>query len=127
LGLTLGRHPLALLRSRLNKLRLATALDLKSYPHGRKARAAGIITGRQLPSTASGEVFVTQEDETGSINVIVWSDLAHRQRRELLGARLMGVEGKLEREGEMIHIIADQLIDHSALLGKPETSSPDFH
>jgi error-prone DNA polymerase len=127
LGLTLGRHPLALLRSRLARMRLATASDLRSYPHGKRARAAGIVTGRQRPGTASGVVFVTLEDETGSINVIVWSDLADRQRRELLGARLMGVDGVLEREGEVIHLIARRLVDHSALLGKLETESRDFH
>jgi error-prone DNA polymerase len=118
LGLTLGRHPLALLRPKLSRMRLSTAEELRHYPHGRPARAAGIVIGRQRPDTASGVVFVTLEDETGSINVIVWRDLGDRQRRELLGSRLMGVDGVLEREGEVVHLIATRLVDHSALLGR---------
>ena len=126
-GLTLGRHPLALLRSRLARMRFATADELKLLPGGTPARAAGIVTGRQRPGTASGTVFVTLEDETGYVNVIVWPHLIERQRRELLGARLMGVEGVLEREGEVMHLIARRLSDHSALLGKLDTASRDFH
>ncbi|HEY6864929.1 MAG TPA: error-prone DNA polymerase [Burkholderiales bacterium] len=127
LGLTLGRHPLALLRRRLARMRFSTAADLRALPSGRPARAAGIVTGRQRPDTASGAVFVTLEDETGYVNVIVWRDLTERQRRELLGARLMGVEGVLEREGEVVHLIARRLLDHSALLGRLATGSRDFH
>jgi len=127
LGLTLGRHPLALLRPRLAHMRLATVAELRGYAHGRFARAAGIVIGRQRPDTASGVIFVTLEDETGSVNVIVWRDLADRQRRELLGSRLMGVYGTLEREGEVVHLIARRLVDHSELLGALETSSRDFH
>jgi error-prone DNA polymerase len=127
LGLTLGRHPLALLRQRLARMGFTTAAELRSLASGRPARAAGIVTGRQRPDTASGAVFVTLEDETGYVNVIVWRDLTERQRRELLGARLMGVEGVLEREGEVVHLIARRLLDHSALLGRLTTGSRDFH
>jgi error-prone DNA polymerase len=126
-GLTLGRHPLALLRAHLSRMRFATADELKLLPGGTRARAAGIVTGRQRPSTASGTVFVTLEDETGYVNVIVWPHLIERQRRELLGARLMGVEGVLEREGEVMHLVAGKLSDHSALLGGLVTPSRDFH
>ena len=127
IGLTLGRHPLALLRRRLSNMRFLTAAELYSLPGGRRVRAAGIVTGRQRPDTASGAVFVTLEDETGYVNVIVWRDLTERQRRELLGARLMGVEGVLEREGEVVHLVAKRLSDHSALLGRLLTPSRDFH
>jgi error-prone DNA polymerase len=96
-------------------------------PSGSPVRAAGIVTGRQRPGTASGTVFVTLEDETGCLNVIVWRDLTERQRRELLGARLMGVEGVLEREGEVMHLVAKRLTDHSALLGRLVVGSRDFH
>ena len=72
-------------------------------------------------------VFVTLEDETGNVNVVVWRDLADRQRRELLGARLLGVHGILERDGDVLHLIAGRLTDHSALLGMLETASRDFH
>jgi len=127
IGLTLGRHPLALLRRRLSSMRFSTAAELHSLPGGRRVRAAGIATGRQRPDTASGAVFVTLEDETGYVNVIVWRDLTERQRRQLLGARLMGVEGVLEREGEVVHLVAKRLSDHSALLGRLVTPSRDFH
>ncbi len=127
LGLTLGRHPLALLRPRLERMRLAAAEAIRALPHGAAARACGIVTGRQRPDTASGVVFVTLEDETGYVNVIVWSRLVERQRRELLGARLMGVHGTIERQGEVVHLVARRLADHSDLLGALATSSRDFH
>jgi len=126
-GLTLGRHPLALLRSRLARMRFATAEELKRLPSGSRARAAGIVTGRQRPGTASGTVFVTLEDETGHVNVIVWPRLVEAQRRELLGSRLMGVEGTLEREGEVMHLVARRLLDHSDLIGSLQVESRDFH
>ena len=126
-GLTLGRHPLALLRPRLKRMKLVTAAELALLPDGQITRAAGIVTCRQRPGTASGVVFVTLEDETGYINVVVWSRLVERQRRELLGARLMGVEGKLQREGEVIHLLARRLTDHTRLLGTLATASRDFH
>ncbi len=70
---------------------------------------------------------MTLEDETGCVNVIVWRDLGERQRRELLSAQLMAVYGSVEREGEVVHVIARRLIDHSELLGRLATSSRDFH
>jgi error-prone DNA polymerase len=127
LGLTLGRHPLALLRPRLARLRSQTASELLALPHGRAARMSGIVTGRQRPGTASGTVFVTLEDETGWVNVIVWPALVEAQRKALLGARLMTVHGRLEREGSVTHLIAQRLLDHSALLGRLATASRDFH
>jgi error-prone DNA polymerase len=127
LGLTLGRHPLALLRERLQRQRMFTAAELKALPHGRIARVTGLVTGRQRPGTASGVTFVTLEDETGMINVIVWRDLAERQRKELLRSGLMTVYGTLEREGEVVHLIAGQLRDQTALLGNLVTRSRDFH
>jgi error-prone DNA polymerase len=126
-GLTLGRHPLALLRSRLARMRFSTADELRRLPAGAPARAAGIVTGRQRPGTASGTVFVTLEDETGTVNVIVWPRLVKVQRRELLGSRLMGVEGTLEREGEVMHLVAKRLVDHSDLIGSLQVESRDFH
>jgi error-prone DNA polymerase len=125
-GLTLGRHPLALLRPRLARMRFATAATMEKVRSGSIVRAAGIVTGRQRPGTASGTMFVTLEDETGYINVIVWPHLIERQRREVLGASLMGVEGVLERQGEVVHLIARRLSDHSALLGRLTVESRDF-
>jgi len=127
LGLTLGRHPLALLRQRLTRMRVASAEELKTMPNGKRARTAGIVTCRQRPGTAQGVIFVTLEDETGYTNVIVWNDLVERQRRELLGARLLGVEGFMQKEGGVIHLVARRLFDHSRLLGRLVTESRDFH
>ena len=127
LGLTLGRHPLALLRERLQRQRMLTAAELKALPHGRIARVTGLVTGRQRPGTASGVTFVTLEDETGMVNVIVWRDLAERQRKELLRSSLMTVYGALEREGEVVHLIAARLRDQTPLLGKLTARSRDFH
>jgi len=127
LGLTLGRHPLALLRDPLRRQRMVTAMELRSFPHGRLARAAGLVISRQRPGTASGVTFLTLEDETGSINVVVWRDLADKQRRELLGSRLLAVYGVLERQGEVTHLIAGHLKDLTPLLGDLVTHSRDFH
>ena len=127
LGLTLRRHPVALLRRQLGQQRMLTAADIGATPHGRLVRVAGIVIGRQRPDTASGVVFVTLEDETGAVNVIVWRDVHERQRRELLGARLMAVYGKVEREGLVVHVIAGRLADLTPLLGTLPTKSRDFH
>jgi len=127
LGLTLGRHPLALLRDTLRRQRLVSAEELRAFPHGRITRAAGLVTMRQRPGTASGVTFLTLEDETGQVNVVVWRDLAERQRRELLGSRLLAVYGVLERQGEVAHLIAGRLKDLTPLLGSLVTQSRDFH
>ncbi|HVF65698.1 MAG TPA: error-prone DNA polymerase [Casimicrobiaceae bacterium] len=127
LGLTLRRHPLALLRKLLASKRMTPAREIRAMPHGRLVRAAGIVIGRQRPDTASGVVFVTLEDETGTLNVIVWRDLGDRQRRELLSSRLMAVYGKVEREGAVVHVLAGRLVDLSPMLGALETRSRDFH
>ena len=127
LGLTLGRHPLALLRVHLKKLQIVQAQALQPLHSSSRVRVAGLVTCRQRPDTASGVIFVTLEDETGCINVVVWKHLIERQRRELLGARLLGVHGVIERDGDVVHVIAQRLFDHSALLGPLAASSRDFH
>ena len=127
LSLTLRRHPLSLLRAKLKQRRLATAAEIAQTPHGRIVRTAGIVIGRQRPDTASGVIFVTLEDETGATNVIVWRDLSDRQRRELLGAKLLAVFGKVEREGQVVHVLAGRLADLSPMLGDLVTRSRDFH
>jgi error-prone DNA polymerase len=127
LRLTLGRHPLALLRRRLSRMRLITAEDLRLRRHGSRAQAAGLVTCRQRPDTASGVVFVTLEDETGCINVVLWRSLVERQRREAIGARLLGVHGVIERDGDVVHLVARRLTDYSSLLGPLAAESRDFH
>ena len=127
LGLTLGRHPLALLRARLERLGLATAQELHQRPHGSRVSAAGLVTCRQRPTTKTGVVFVTLEDETGCVNVVVWNELFERQRRELVDARLLAVDGTVESDGKVVHLIARRLVDRSALLGPLRVRSHDFH
>lgn len=127
LGLTLRRHPLALLRPRLAAQRLWTALEMRDFPNGRLARACGIVTVRQQPATASGVIFVTLEDETGTVNVVVWKHVRDRHRQALLQARLLAVYGVWQREGEVRHLIAHHLRDLSPLLGSLATTSRDFH
>jgi error-prone DNA polymerase len=127
LGLTLGRHPLALIRKKLRGLRMIDAQSLHDLSHGTAAQVAGLVTCRQRPDTASGVVFVTLEDETGCMNVVVWRNLVETQRAELLGARLLGVQGVVERDGEVVHLVARRLVDYSALLGPLAAPSRDFH
>lgn len=126
-GLTLGAHPLALLRRRLQRERVLDSRQLKALAHGRSAHAAGIVTQRQRPGTASGVIFVTLEDEHGPLNVVVWSRIAERHRKALLGARLLSVRGRWEHVQGVQHLIARDLRDFSHLLGELQTSSRDFH
>ena len=127
LGLTLRSHPLTLLRQHLAERRFVTAVDLKGTGHRALVRAAGIVVGRQRPGTATGIVFVTLEDETGLVNVVVHPQLVEKQRRELLGSTLLGVYGQLQIEGEVVHLVAKRLVNLSDWLGRLETSSRDFH
>ncbi|MDQ6680533.1 MAG: helix-hairpin-helix domain-containing protein, partial [Pseudomonadota bacterium] len=130
LGLTLKRHPLALLREELAKFKVEPAAVLRTYPNGRLARASGLVTHRQRPETAKGTVFVTLEDETGAVNVIVWPSVADAQRKPLLGATLLTVYGQWQRQGEgehpVMHLVALKMIDHSALLQGLVSRSRDF-
>jgi error-prone DNA polymerase len=144
-GLSLRRHPLALLRAQLSHAgglaqpgrgapipqRLLTAEQMRDYPSGRLVRACGIVTMRQQPGTAKGVVFVTLEDETGSVNVIVWKAVKEQFREVLYRARLMAVFGIWQRDdasgGEVRHVVAKRLVDLTALLGDLSTVSRDFH
>ena len=127
IGLTLRSHPLALLRPRLAERKLATAATLDGVGDGRFVRYAGIVTLRQQPETASGTIFMSLEDETGVVQVIVWRSLRERQRPEVLRAKLLEVHGTWQREGDVKNLIAGRLLDLTPLLGKLETSSRDFH
>ena len=126
-GLTLRRHPIDLLRNILERKGISTAEEIRRLPSGHSVIAAGLVTGRQRPGTASGVVFVTLEDETGWVNVIVWKDLSDRQRKELLASRLLCVQGNIEREGEVVHLLAKKLVDYSYMLGRLTARSRDFH
>ncbi|HUG25876.1 error-prone DNA polymerase [Piscinibacter sp.] len=126
LGLTLNRHPLALLRDELAAYKVQPAAVLRTYPSGRLARASGLVTHRQRPETANGTVFVTLEDETGQVNVIVWPRVVESQRLPLLGATLLTVYGQWQREGDVMHIVAMKMIDHSHLLTGLSSKSRNF-
>lgn len=126
LSLTLGRHPLALLRERLQARHLATARELDGLAHGTRVSTAGLVITRQRPSSASGVIFITLEDETGHVNLIVWPSVAEAQRRHFLEARLLEVQGELQRQGEVMHVIAARFTDLSRWLGTLATRSRDF-
>ncbi|GMU47327.1 MAG: error-prone DNA polymerase [Porticoccaceae bacterium] len=126
-GLTLGPHPMALLRGHRGLRGCARHRDLVGLGNGRFVRIAGLVTGRQRPGTASGVIFLTLEDETGNTNVIVWRDVQARFRTALLGARLLLVKGVLEQRHGVCHVIAGELLDHSALLAGLAVPSRDFH
>ena len=127
LGLTLGRHPLALLRKRLSAAALISAAELIAAGNGARVRTAGIVIMRQRPATASGVTFITLEDESGQVNVIVWESVGREQRRAMLDSRLLEVHGELQHQEGVTHLIAHRLIDRSALLGELTTRSRDFH
>ncbi len=127
LGLSLRSHPMALLRQQLQQSGWLSCAELKKLPHNAQAAVAGLVITRQRPGSASGIVFVTLEDESDHSNIIIWPKLVERQRREVLEARLLGVRGRVQREGEVLHLIARRLEDHSHLLGQLATRSRDFH
>ncbi|WP_409516569.1 OB-fold nucleic acid binding domain-containing protein, partial [Achromobacter sp.] len=126
-GLTLHSHPVALLRDQLAARNFQPADVLNRYPDKRVARACGIVTVRQRPQTSKGVIFVTLEDETGPVNVVVRPELIERQRRELLGAKLLGVYGAWQSVDGVRHLIAQRLVDLSDLLGGLATHSRNFH
>ena len=111
----------------LQRCGILPAAELATAPAGQQVRVAGVVITRQRPASASGVTFVTLEDETGHVNLVVWESLGESQRRELLESRLMEVQGRLQREGLVIHVVAERLYDRSALLGRLELASRDFH
>ena len=133
LNLTLRRHPLALLRPRMARFKLLSAQELGEVPHGRLVRACGIVTMRQRPQTAKGTIFVSLEDETGIVNVIVWNDVIDAQREPLLKAKLLAVQGVWQRDtasgGQVRHLLAQRFKDLTPWLGRLAEGrrSRDFH
>ncbi|RVU31438.1 error-prone DNA polymerase [Neptunomonas marina] len=126
LGLSLGRHPLALLRAQGELQGCKQAEQLKACRHGQLVTVAGLVTNRQRPGTATGVTFVTLEDETGQINLVVWRDTAKAQRKALLTAQLLQVSGVLECEGDVIHVVAGKLRDISEQWRELTVKSRDF-
>jgi error-prone DNA polymerase len=126
LGTTLGPHPLALLRGQLKVRRCRSSRDLASVEPGRPVSVAGLVIGRQRPQTASGVIFVTLEDEFGLVNVVVWHDLAERQRRVLVQSQLLRIDGRLEAADNVRHLIAGRLTDLTPMLTGLDVRSRDF-
>jgi error-prone DNA polymerase len=126
-GLSLRRHPLALLRDKLAQRGVITTAELWDLRPGRWVTTAGLVITRQRPGSASGVTFVTLEDETSHVNLIVWKRVADEQRAALLESRLLEVRGPLQREGDVLHVIAHRLTDLSGLLGDLVIESRDFH
>ncbi len=126
-GLTLGTHPMALLRQHPAFKGCKTHKELYDLNHKRFVRIAGLVTGRQRPGSAAGVIFITLEDETGNSNIVVWKDLVARKRAIIVQAKLLKVKGIIEREGSVIHVIAGDVEDLTPLLGDLHTRSRDFH
>ncbi|WP_404419711.1 error-prone DNA polymerase [Brevundimonas vesicularis] len=116
IGLTLRDHPLSFLRGDLQSRHVMTCADGTAMRDGRLTRVAGLVLVRQKPGSAKGVMFITIEDETGVANLVIWPSLYERQRRIVLSASMLVVDGKVQREGDVVHIVATQLHDGSALL-----------
>ncbi|KOF22858.1 DNA polymerase [Ensifer adhaerens] len=112
-GLTLREHPVAFLRRDLQRRNIVTCADAMNARDGRWVCAAGLVLVRQKPGSAKGVMFITIEDETGPANIVVWPSLFEKQRRVVLGSSMMAIHGKIQREGEVVHLIARHLIDLS--------------
>jgi error-prone DNA polymerase len=112
-GLSLRSHPLAFLRSELAKRRMTTCADAMASRDKRWVEVAGLVLVRQRPGSAKGVMFITIEDETGVANLVVWTKVFEAHRRVVLGAGMIGVRGRIQREGEVVHLIANRLTDLS--------------
>jgi len=124
LRLSLKAHPVSFLRPGLAAEGMVEAARLAELPDGKSLRVAGLVLVRQRPGTASGVIFATLEDETGVANIVIWRDTFERYRQAVLGARLLAVEGPLQREGLVIHVIARRLIDLSPRLATLAAPAP---
>jgi len=124
-GLSLREHPVALIRERLDGF-CVSAAELWGLPDGAQAYAAGLVITRQRPGSAKNVTFVTLEDESGFVNLVVWQQLAERQRETLLNASVLGVYGQVQKQSGVLHLIAKRLVDHSGLLGELSITSRDF-
>ncbi|MGY4536136.1 error-prone DNA polymerase [Mucilaginibacter sp. UYNi724] len=124
-GLSLKNHPVALVREKLVLLHNTKIADLKNMKDGDPVSVTGLITVRQRPGTAKGVLFMTLEDETGAANIVVWERLFDRYRKEIIQSRLFMVQGKLQIEGEVIHVVANKCFNLNSLLRKLTQSNED--
>lgn len=126
IGLTLRRHPMALLRGHFSAQQLLSAAEVMGCPDEALISTAGLVITRQRPSSAKGVFFVTLEDETGHINLVIWEQVALRQRRVLLESELLGVTGRIQHQDNVLHVVVNRLKDYSQLLGRLTTRSRNF-
>jgi error-prone DNA polymerase len=126
IGLTLGRHPLALLRDRFLRRQVLTAAELRNSPDAMRVRTAGLVLIRQSPGTAKNTTFITLEDETGQMNLIVWAGTAQKYRRPFLESQLLEVRGTLQHHSKVMHVVVEEMIDRSAWLGALRVNARDF-
>lgn len=126
IGMTLGQHPLRLIRRQLKAQRCTSSADLATTSHGRRVRFAGLVRMRQRPETTSGVTFITFEDEHGMVNAVVWQRTAEAQRRALLESQLMLIDGRLERVDGVQHLIVERMENQDALLANLRTGSQNF-
>jgi error-prone DNA polymerase len=126
IGLSLKNHPFAFLRDDLTAMRCRPSRDIPEIKHGTRTRVAGMVLVRQRPGSASGVIFITLEDEFGIVNIIVWPSLFDRFRREILTSKFLAVEGKLQREGLVVHIVAEKLANITHLAEKLDPESREF-
>ncbi|MAV24677.1 MAG: error-prone DNA polymerase [Gammaproteobacteria bacterium] len=127
LGLTLGRHPMAILREQYPFSRMKRSTDLPFMNHGRFVQVAGVVTGRQRPGSASGVIFLTLEDEGGNVNVVVWTRIQERFRKAVVQGRLLRIKGVVERENKVVQVVAGHVADYSHYLEQFALKSRDFH
>lgn len=126
-GISLNKHPITLLEEANRLGRFTHMKDLKQQRHKSMVTVVGLVTGKQSPGTAAGVTFVTLEDNTGNINVVVWGATARAQQQAYLTAKALKVQGILEKEGEVVHVIAGKLIDITDEIVGLKTKSRDFH
>ncbi len=126
-GLTLRQHPVSFLRPMLDELKVTQAGKLPTIDNGKRLKVGGIVLLRQRPSTAKGITFVTLEDETGMVNLIVRPEIWERDRKVARHAVAMIAHGVLQREAEVIHVLVSRLEDLSQQLGELSARSRDFH
>ncbi|MFB2608234.1 OB-fold nucleic acid binding domain-containing protein, partial [Rhizobium phaseoli] len=115
-GLTLRDHPITFLRRDLQKRNIVTCSEAMNARDGRWLMAAGLVLVRQMPGSAKGVMFITIEDETGPANIVVWPSLFEKRRRIVLGSSMMAINGRIQREGEVVHLVAQMLFDLSGAL-----------
>jgi error-prone DNA polymerase len=127
LGLSLREHPVSFIRQQLDRFRVLRAKDLRTLPHDRRVKVAGVVLLRQRPSSAKGITFMTLEDETGHVNLIVRQEIWNRNHRVARRASALAAHGRLQKQGEIIHVLVSRMQDLSTLLADVDARSRDFH